>query len=799
MQAFENNNDVSVLMNINKAVADAQNKFENTNRDHETQSRELNEDRPWNFIPAIPPSFRKDIRFSNILDLDDSIVDFHKQCLLSSDNNVLLDQNDTIYTVATSPGEPYYIGRVVGFEINHAYKDFVEKSLEISEKLPSNYFVLRMNWFYRPRDIGKLESTFDPRRLYATQMEDIVPIESFRGKCVVSHELELIDKIPSESEVYIRPNIFYYKELYDIYTDRFYTVLPTDMLLHMFTNSSYLYVLNRKVRYIFTEKDFPIEHIINKYITVDGMKDKSNTFLWDNICTVCKEWCSSTDYTNCDECNRSIHKVCIEPLMQNKLNNDIVWLCNICMKREDGNKDNINEAKTMEINEKKQNLSYKRYLESESLKVFETTASYNKENYWFYYFGKNTISDFKTLLDWHLFLPYPITLKNNFNEEGNLSTWSSHPYNNDTLANLDDLAEFTTSNVDPNIPHPELETFLGRAKEILGKSDSGIHYTSEEIKTTLSFFFEAQDFDIELALITCGVLFKSSFFMGRLMTIEELEKFKRGINRFGNELQLVQIYIGSCELKTIIKYFSFWKDTIMGNSILNKYSIENSPRKIYLSNTRNTDDKNNIKDLKALISFDNLLKYSSELAPKYINAYIDDSSVEMGSKLIQKNEPDCSICQTTASYMWYKHTRDSQVIEKLNPNSPNTRVLNNFSSINDLICIRCARLWRRYAVIWQHPVSVFAKLLEGTEMDFTHYLTEMLEESNDNYFISSAIQAHKKLIEYELVQDSEMIFRQREKMCEDPNFWTKYNSKITINRRLLSRQTRKKLTVIQKS
>ena len=53
----------------------------------------------WNFIPTLPPSFRKNSRFSNVLDLDDAMIDLRKMSLFNTES-VLLSANDTIYMLS---------------------------------------------------------------------------------------------------------------------------------------------------------------------------------------------------------------------------------------------------------------------------------------------------------------------------------------------------------------------------------------------------------------------------------------------------------------------------------------------------------------------------------------------------------------------------------------------------------------------------------------------------------------------------------------------------------------------------
>ena len=91
--------------------------------------------------------------------------------LYSEDGNILLTINETIYTIESSQGEPYYyIGRIVKFEVLDEYSNLIKSLMEITTFFPAKYFNLRMNWFYRISDMLGDARISDPRNIYATQL-----------------------------------------------------------------------------------------------------------------------------------------------------------------------------------------------------------------------------------------------------------------------------------------------------------------------------------------------------------------------------------------------------------------------------------------------------------------------------------------------------------------------------------------------------------------------------------------------------------------------------------------------------
>lgn len=86
---------------------------------------------------------------------------------------------------------------------------------------------LRMNWYYRPKEIGR-KST-DTRLLYATMHSDISPLTALRGKCQIQHRVE----IPNLEEYRKTPDSFWYEKLYDRYIQKSYDLIPTSTIVNV--------------------------------------------------------------------------------------------------------------------------------------------------------------------------------------------------------------------------------------------------------------------------------------------------------------------------------------------------------------------------------------------------------------------------------------------------------------------------------------------------------------------------------------------------------------------------------------
>lgn len=87
---------------------------------------------------------------------------------------------------------------------------------------------LRLNWFYRQKDMGKPKGN-DTRHVWATMHSDISPLTALRGKCTIKHRAE----IPSLHEYKKTPDSFWFEKLYDRYIQKNYDLIPTGKIVNV--------------------------------------------------------------------------------------------------------------------------------------------------------------------------------------------------------------------------------------------------------------------------------------------------------------------------------------------------------------------------------------------------------------------------------------------------------------------------------------------------------------------------------------------------------------------------------------
>ncbi|SGZ51227.1 CIC11C00000004798 [Sungouiella intermedia] len=240
-----------------------------------------------------------------------------------------LKKGDYIYMVSEPPGEPYYVGRIMGFK--RKVKGESDRKSEIED---AKNYVFEIQWFYRPRDISK--NTSDSRLLFASMHSDTCPLSSFRGRVMVKHRLdvEAFYTPPTDQTKYTTaveyyssfPNCFYFDKLFDRYMIKFYDIIKTSTLLCYVDNAAnnskhYLLALNKRFEFVFMEASRTKQFINNFHSTSSSH------------CDICAEWCSSSDSVACGGCAKHFHMLCLDPPLLKKPSRGFSWSCAACTKK----------------------------------------------------------------------------------------------------------------------------------------------------------------------------------------------------------------------------------------------------------------------------------------------------------------------------------------------------------------------------------------------------------------------------------------------------------------------------------
>ncbi|KAF4631157.1 hypothetical protein G7Y89_g6970 [Cudoniella acicularis] len=216
---------------------------------------------------------------------------------LVADDGTVLEVNDHVYLVCEPPGEPYYLGRIMEF-------------LHINNDSSQPIDALRLNWYYRPKDIGRKVN--DTRQVFASMHSDISPLTALRGVCHIKHksEVEKLDDLRKTKDH------FWYEKLYDRYIHRFYDVIPTSQVINVPT----------EVKKVLDERW--------KYIVVEPGRGKELTSAVKS-CKRCSKYCASNDSVDCAVCQNTYHMSCVSPPLLKKPSRGFAWACGPCSKAQE--------------------------------------------------------------------------------------------------------------------------------------------------------------------------------------------------------------------------------------------------------------------------------------------------------------------------------------------------------------------------------------------------------------------------------------------------------------------------------
>lgn len=730
---------------------------------------------PWNWQPP----FEQADYFSNHLDVKNCKVE--NGTLISKDG-LKLRKNDCIYMVSEPPGDPYYIGRILGFS---------KKDKNLPTKSASNY-TFKINWLYRPRDLSQKSS--DSRLLLATMHSDTCPLQSYRGTITLKHRSEIDD-----FDLFLQlPNSFYFEKLFDRYMIKYYEILPTVNLVNLPPN--YYKALNKRFPYVFVE--------------IGRGKDLLSA---PKNCEKCLQWCSSSESVKCLNCEKHYHMMCLDPPLLKKPLRGFGWSCALCNKKLESKlskdrgqmlttsslakinssrnasaeldevdsdvdmKEGEEENDTAESSDLDNNSKIKlipryeelaiQFLEKDKAHSFEQRR--NLEEWPYRYLGMHVkLEDALDLQDrpyarsasrlgskhqltgiqeWighslHYYDPdestsssqsqTPQKKKRGYNRKRASPSPLVSSQEEGTGPKLTVPTEF--AKLDPSDYPPWLQErprgYVERGGDetvtLMWKMPKHVNeQTNQDIKAYLEKcspiaesldllpstpnFMDAilknyldKDYDLELAYQESLKLTRDSL-KEPTLTADEVARFEEGVRKFGSELYPVYQLVKTKSSADIVRFYYLWKKTPNGHKIWDNYEgrLKN---KLKNSNKSSNGSVDNVADSG------------------------DDSCYDSNKIAKLERNCECKHCQTRTSVQWFRVTGFNKA-----PSDPSQTVF--------ALCLRCAKLWRRYAVLWENPAEVLKK---------------SLQKGGNGW---------KRRVEYELYMDSEKIVLARNKSpCKKP-------------------------------
>lgn len=705
--------------------------------------------------------------------------------------NFTLRKGDFIYMISEPPGEPYYIGRISGFKTkgesitttsstngsSDATK-FDDSSDEITHDVQN--YTFQIQWFYRPRDISK--SSVDSRILFASMHTDTCPLNSFRGVAIVKHRQE----IESLDEYLKLPNRFFFDKLYDRYMIKFYDILSTKYLRDISQNEkshSFLLALNKRFEYIFVEPS------MTKFL-INGLKSNSCTC---EVCGQWCSTQDSVDCVNCNKfyhmtCldppllkkpSRGFSwtcESCTKIHMRQYKNNKMFMLShdnklstqlsddehdNDSEKDVDQDSEMDNEKDPSSSNEKDTNdydvvkdasdvlpkyeLMAQEFLKSDKLSFEERRL---KEEWCMRYLGMHSkLEDAVDLEDrspyprastrigpkhqaHHIpeYIDHPIVYYDGKQETGKTNKRQKKVAASEEVKPLPVPEEY--ANVNPKDypqwlqPRPKgyiergvddgegetctllwksrqedidddfqnLDKYIEQCKPIAEALE--LSPNSPNFVDAILYNYMRNNGDVSKAIDECLKITKKTLKEPQL-TPDQIKQFEEGVRKYGSELYPIYQLMKGVSCSDIVRFYYLWKKTKNGRLIWGNY--EGRLKK----------------------KFQNIQNESKDSQSKLHMFKLDDDS-SYDSTQVSNKEFSCKHCDTTTSTQWF---RLAGFDTNITTNDANKKIC-----ITGL-CFRCAKLWRRYAAVWEDPIEVDRKITKNG----------------------------KKKIEAELLRDTELI------------------------------------------
>ncbi|KAK4244810.1 hypothetical protein C7999DRAFT_34848 [Corynascus novoguineensis] len=630
-----------------------------------------------------------------------------------ADDGTVLEVNDHVYLVCEPPGEPYYLGRIM--EFMHIKND---------PTLPID--ALRINWYYRPKDIGR--KVQDTRLVFATMHSDISPLTSLRGKCQIRHKAEIEDMAAYKRT----PDCFWYEKLYDRYIQKNYEVIPTRQVINVPEHVKK--VLDERWKYVLTEQGR------GKELT-SAVK----------TCKRCTTYCANNDSVDCAVCQNTYHMNCVKPPLLKKPSRGFAWSCAACSRAQERKLEarhtpNISDSRHHDVEDDEAlddedeemggvdgadtGRTSRTSPAEENPHPSPTAEQIYHASLWPYrYFGMHCKVEDALDLDDRIFPRASTRL--GLRHQAIVPPWFGRPVqyvkplefkksgkSNSKLTKEQQAAleaERIEKEKRPKWIQDEPPGYIERGGDdtstLLFKppEDCGVSMSSEALDDYMN---TARSMAVSLGLpprstnlqdVARDLLFRNGFdpkkalaelvkvpkadFGEPELTPAEQKKFEEAVAKYGSELHSVKKHVKTLSAATITRYYYTWKKTERGQHVWGNFS-----------------GRKGKKDAKKAEAAAN--KLADDVADPH-----DDSAFDADKALERKKSFMCKFCGTKKSRKWRR--APAAAVTPVTENGGKNANKEKKEQYIQALCRRCAELWRRYAIQWE-DVDELAKKVAQT-------------------------------------------------------------------------------------
>ncbi|KFY79588.1 hypothetical protein V499_01433 [Pseudogymnoascus sp. VKM F-103] len=651
---------------------------------------------------------------------------------LIADDGTTLGINDHVYLVCEPPGEPYYLGRIMEF-------------LHMSNDSTKPVDAVRMNWYYRPKDIGRKVN--DTRQVFASMHSDISPLTALRGLCQIKHKTE----VENMDEYRRTQNCFWYEKLFDRYIHRYYEVIPTRQVVNV----------PAKVKTVLDDRW--------KFILVESGRGKELTSAVKS-CKRCNGFCASNNSVDCAVCHQTYHMNCVRPPLLKKPSRGFAWACGPCSRaqerklearntpnvadtgadaEDDEMMDDEDEDLLLHGTERSTGSSSPVGSVEDDVPIHPGTEEqiYQASLWPFRYLGVHC--KVEDALDYDDRIYPRASSRLGPRHQANVPTWPGRPIqlvkpievkrkymkggshkkdaklSKETIIALEaeKLARETRPKWVMDEPHgyvhrgedhargssnstaellfqPEatedvaktgdnealIDAYL-KSSEDIAKQIGVRAYSVNFLDKALSILNSAS-FDVDRALKELAKVERKDLKEPDL-TPTEVKKFEDGVAKFGSELHSVKKHVKTVSAANIVRFYYIWKKTERGKQVWGNYAGRKG--------------KKEAKKVEV-----NAGKLQDDVADDQ-----DDSAFDNEKAKEKKRGFQCKFCSTRNSRQWKRApgTPAGTTVAA----DPTNKVVgkDNNTQLTVALCLSCAVIWRRYAVQWEDTDDHGKKASQG--------------------------------------------------------------------------------------
>lgn len=661
---------------------------------------------------------------------------------------------------------------------------------------------IRVNWYYRPRDIQRFNS--DSRLLYGTMHSDLCPITALRGKCTIKHRSEIEDLDAYRKE----RDSFYFVQIFDRFIRRWYECIPVAHIVNV----------PEKVKKALDERW--------KFVVVELGRVKELTSAVKN-CKRCAKYCASSDSVDCAICKNSYHMNCVQPPLPKKPSRGFAWACGPCSRASERKLEhhntpsmsgNVTEAEEEELVEEEVPSASNdttqapsptgRDLDDENVPA--TQAEIASAKLWpMRYLGIHSRVEDALQYDDRAIYPRASS-RLGPRHQANVSMWPGRPvelvkpaeikkrYNTknpshkkdgkltkETIAALeadreerakrpkwvqdeppgyvargedydedDPRCTATLLHRTPEHREQETEEYLKRANPMsrtIGVPPFGTNFLDRALA-----LLTKNRYDQEAALKQLQSTHRIKDLHEPVLNKQELQKFEEGVAKYGSEHRLVRLHMKTnLPNSSIVRFYYLWKKTPKGRDIWGTYGgRKNSKRKA---------DNDTGAQLQQSVANDG-----------------DDSAFDSGKASKRGQMFQCKFCHTTHSRQW---RRAPGAAPGQTVSSDSKNVKEKAKPVLLALCLRCAGLWRRYAIQWEDIDEVAKKVASGGGRAWKRRIDEELlreliaaneaanmpdKESGAVPSIEANGEPQKKKAKTDAQGPSELVVKKKEKLPPPP-------------------------------